>query len=82
LFGDLLRSWHTHPAGLVAALLCAETAHLADDRFRHLSDLRSDASYGDIALVRSGARFRGGALALSPRSNDVFAGERVIAIVA
>lgn len=24
MFGDLLRSWHTHPAGLVAALLCAE----------------------------------------------------------
>jgi hypothetical protein len=25
-FGDLLRSWHTHPAGLVAALLCARRA--------------------------------------------------------
>jgi hypothetical protein len=34
LFGDLLRSWHTHPAGLVAALLCAQTADLAGDRFR------------------------------------------------
>jgi hypothetical protein len=29
LSGDLLRSWHTHPAALVAALLAAESATLA-----------------------------------------------------
>jgi hypothetical protein len=42
-----------HPAGVGSHLQRAETAHLADDRFRHLNDLRSDASNGDVGVVRT-----------------------------
>jgi hypothetical protein len=47
-----------HLARLVCAeddrpALRAETAHLADDRFRDLGDLSPDDSYGDNTIVRA-----------------------------
>jgi len=36
----------------LSGLLSEESAQLADDRFRHLSDPRWHDSYGDVALAR------------------------------
>jgi len=50
----VLRSWHTHPAGLVAALLCAESELDDADHLTSEKTGNGPASRTSVALTNRG----------------------------